>query len=93
MKVVRKFSREVLEDPLYRENVKMRALVGELPPQIEALLYYYAYGKPVEQIELTPSDLPSMSYAELQAQIDSLTQIVQASLGESQSDPGPMLTH
>ena len=41
------FARSVVEDVEYREQIRVRARTGALPPAIEAMLYAYAYGKPV----------------------------------------------
>lgn len=52
------FSREVLNSAEYRQSLLQRIMLGELPPHVECLLYHYAYGKPVERVEVedvTPS--------------------------------------
>lgn len=65
-----KFCREVLESEGYRTTVQDRAKNGTLPAAIEALLWYYAYGKPIEQVQMTivpgQEDLSTLSVAELQ---------------------------
>jgi hypothetical protein len=48
---IREFARGVLEDPEYRAQLKSRLLKGT-SPAIEQLLYYYAYGKPIDRIQL-----------------------------------------
>ena len=45
----------------YEDNVRMRLLAGILPPQIEALVLYYLYGKPVDRIELKDKS-PALSH-------------------------------
>jgi len=47
------FCQEVLRSEEYRNSVKTRARSGTLPPQVEVLLWHYAYGKPVEHVALT----------------------------------------
>src|SRR5690348_11807102 len=47
---VKEFARQCLEDPAYQKALKVRLKEGEAP-QIEALLYHYAYGKPRETIQ------------------------------------------
>lgn len=67
-----KFARGILESQTYRDGLQARAQKGELAPAMEALLWYYAYGKPKEQIEVTVQheDLSSLSHEELLARID-----------------------
>lgn len=50
---VEAFARDILEDETYRERLRLRARTGKIAPAIEALLYHYAYGKPVERVEGT----------------------------------------
>lgn len=45
---VEAFARSIIEDKEYQENFRKRAKLGELAPALEAMLYHYAYGKPVE---------------------------------------------
>ena len=46
---VEAFARSIVEDATYQTNFKTRAKQGQLAPVLETMLYYYAYGKPVEQ--------------------------------------------
>ena len=48
---MQKWAREFLESEEYRDGVKLRVAQGKAPG-IEALLWYYAYGKPAEKMEL-----------------------------------------
>jgi len=41
-----------LSDPQYQRKLRDRLLSGKLPPPIEALLHYYAWGKPKEILEV-----------------------------------------
>jgi hypothetical protein len=50
----RRLSRKLLSDPTYRKTLNKRLRAGTIQPGVEALLYYYAYGKPKETIETTP---------------------------------------
>lgn len=43
---VRDFARSILEADDYREHLRRRLIAGELSPQIETLLYHYAFGVP-----------------------------------------------
>jgi hypothetical protein len=46
------FSKEILDTAQYRESLLRRILMDQLPAAVECLLYHYAYGKPVESIEI-----------------------------------------
>lgn len=48
----REYARELLNSPQYRQSVLDRLTLGELPPALEILLHYYAYGKPTEHVEV-----------------------------------------
>lgn len=65
-----KFARSILESETYRADIKRRAETGTLAPGIEAMLWHYAYGKPIEQVNLSISagqeDLSTLSIVELQ---------------------------
>jgi hypothetical protein len=62
------FAREIVESPEYRASLKSRAKSGTLPPQVETMLWAYAYGKPTEKVEITTpqhQDMSEMSTEEL----------------------------
>ena len=40
---------------MYQQSLRDRAFKGELAPAIEAMLWYYAKGKPKEQLEVDGS--------------------------------------
>jgi hypothetical protein len=48
----RQFARTVLNSNQYRESVLRRILMNELPPAVETKLMDYAWGRPVERIEV-----------------------------------------
>jgi hypothetical protein len=48
----RKISRRLLADPVYRKRLIKRLREGTIQPGVEAMLYYYAYGKPRESVEV-----------------------------------------
>jgi hypothetical protein len=52
---VRIWSRLLLESTTYRRALTKRIIAGTAP-QIEVLLYHYAYGKPKETVELQASE-------------------------------------
>jgi len=51
---VREFARHLIEDPEYQASLRRRMIAGKAP-QMEMLLFHYAYGKPVERHEVTAS--------------------------------------
>jgi len=44
----REAARQIIESDEYRKQLKERAKMGTLPPAVECMLWYYRYGKPVE---------------------------------------------
>lgn len=70
------FCKTIVYDPRYRANLLERARRGELPPQIEALLLYFVFGKPTERVEITAPDLAkpleNLTEAELAARTATL---------------------
>lgn len=51
-KAISEFARDILSTEEYRASLLRRIFLDELPPAIEALLYHYAHGKPVEKLEV-----------------------------------------
>jgi len=51
-------SRAMLATPQYRESLLRRILMDELPPAVECKLWDYAYGKPVERVEVLDTTTP-----------------------------------
>ena len=49
---IKDVARSLLEDPVYQAKLKQRLRDGKAP-QIEQLLYHYAYGKPKERFEVS----------------------------------------
>jgi hypothetical protein len=64
------FARQLLDSADYRDSLQKRIRTGDLPPAVETMLWHYAYGKPVEQVQLQVStveqDLSQLSSAELE---------------------------
>jgi len=62
---------EIVDDPEYRRSLYERAIAGTLAPAIEALLWYYSKGKPVDyisvqgKIAVTAHQLGRLSMADL----------------------------
>jgi hypothetical protein len=69
------FAKEILESPSYRASLKDRADRGKLSPHIEMMLWAYAYGKPIETIDVNVrehEDLKNLSIDELIARANLL---------------------
>lgn len=66
---IREFCQGILRSPEYKMSLQIRIVTGELPPQIEALLYHYAEGKPVDRVEVrdVTTDLEELTAAQLEA--------------------------
>jgi hypothetical protein len=54
---MRALARGLFGSPEYRASVTRRLLAGKAP-QLEVLLYYYAYGKPVTTVEMAGQVTP-----------------------------------
>lgn len=50
-KEVRRISKKLLTDPVYRKKLTERLRSGSIQPGVEAMLWYYAFGKPPETVE------------------------------------------
>lgn len=48
----KEFSRRILHSKEYRDSIIRRIYADELPPAIECRLYDYAFGRPVEKVEV-----------------------------------------
>lgn len=48
----KQLSREVLNSKQYRESLLRRIIMGELPPAVECKLMDYAWGRPVEKVQV-----------------------------------------
>lgn len=51
------FCKRIIYDPRYQSNLLERARSGSLSPQMEALLFYFVFGKPTERVEISAPDL------------------------------------
>jgi hypothetical protein len=51
----REFCSSIVDDPAYQARLRRRALAGDLPPAIEAMIWYYAKGKPKDRLEVSDS--------------------------------------
>src|SRR5438128_861037 len=65
---VQAFCRSLITSQTYRDGLEARLLKGELPPVLESMLWYYAFGKPQEQVQVNVSaaeDLSTLSVQQL----------------------------
>jgi hypothetical protein len=88
-----RFAREIVESESYRQTVQDRASNGTLPPAIEALLWYYAYGKPLEQVQLSlvQEDLSNLSLSELQERAAAVAKQLQEAEEVAAAIPGTVV--
>ncbi len=49
---VREFCRGLLERPAYQKQFLGRWESGQLPPQLEVMVWHYAHGRPVQAVDL-----------------------------------------
>jgi hypothetical protein len=54
----------MLEDPVYREQLRERLFAGILPAALEQRLWDYYYGKPTDRQEVSVTDI-RIKYAEM----------------------------
>ena len=86
---VREAARRLVEDPVYRRGLARRMRSGKVAPGMELGLWYYAYGKPKDTVDLntnirqtlTQEQLDKMTTAEKQERLAKLA----AELGDVQT--------
>lgn len=67
-------ARELLESEDYKASLTRRIKTDSLPAAVETMLWYYAYGKPLESINLNvKEDLSSLGVDELLRRAKSLS--------------------
>lgn len=68
------FARGLLNSQKYRDDLKDRLENRKLAPALEIMLWHYAFGKPVENINLSvvEEDLSTLSIDELREKMDGL---------------------
>jgi hypothetical protein len=72
----RTFCESIMNSVEYRDSLRARAVAGTLAPQIESLLFFYCYGKPLEDVNVAltapEAELSTMSSEELAARAESI---------------------
>lgn len=72
----KQFARDIVNSSTYRESIARRVLMDELPAPVEVLLLHYAYGKPVERLEVeTKNDLSGLTLSQLEERAMMLTNL------------------
>ena len=69
---VRETMRAITDDPEYQKKLGERVKSGKAAPAIEALVWYYAYGKPSDQLNVhahVAGKFDHMTTEELRAQL------------------------
>jgi hypothetical protein len=65
----------LVDDPAYRSKLKHRLIRGKLAPVLEAMLWHYAKGKPVERVELKDvTDVDHLTYEQKVARLRELVE-------------------
>ena len=82
------FARLIVDDPDYRQNLMARARAGTLPPAVETLLWYYAWGRPIERVAIAAQPLPEMSRDEMTVRVDRIVRYLNAARDAEVIDEG-----
>jgi len=64
---IRALSRSLVEDPEYLAGLKDRLATHSLPPALEQTLWYYAWGKPKDTLDVNDITKRTVSDADLRA--------------------------
>jgi len=77
------FALEIVRSEEYRHSVRVRAQAGTLPPAIEQMIWYYAYGKPVDKIQVVDprAGLGDMTPEELSERAELIKQVISLKIG------------
>lgn len=82
-----RFARNIVTSDVYRVTLQDRIATKTLAPAIEQMLWHYAFGKPVEQVQVTVTqgeDLSTLSADDLLARADALrAQLLEAAAEEA----------
>lgn len=71
-KEIREIARTIVDDEAYRAKLRRRLASGKISPQMETLLWQYAYGRPPEKVEVTITDSAQMTDDELASRVETL---------------------
>ena len=82
---IKAFARSILEDKGYQARLKQRIISGKAP-QVEQLLYAYAYGKPREATQDTAQDGTWVSRTDMKRAADKFTEKVKQALARQEEN-------
>lgn len=79
------FSKAILESADYAASIQRRILADTLPPAVEVKLYEYAYGKPVDKVEVRDKTNPleELTMEQLETRAMKLAALVAKLRGEA----------
>jgi hypothetical protein len=87
-----KWARELVMSPTYRQTLEERIRDKKLAPAVEVLLLHYAWGKPLEAINLTVTpgqeDLTTLSVDELMKRAKALSDQLEEASALQDALPG-----
>lgn len=89
------FARRLLNSQAYRESLERRIKRDDLPAAVEVMLWHYAYGKPVEslQVQVVPGyeDLSALPIDELYKRAADLTRQLEEAVALAEAIPADVL--
>lgn len=90
----RAWAKRLVDDPEYQLSVRSRMIGGVLPSAVEVRLLDYAYGRPIETLEVSDpdGDLRGMSQKELAALLSQLETQLKKVYEEPSNDSAPGVT-
>jgi hypothetical protein len=93
-------AKDILESKDYKASLERRIINDTLPPAVEVMLHHFAYGKPVDKVEIRDKTdaLAGLTLEQLQARATELAALAQKLRGQSedntvQSSPGSQSVH
>jgi hypothetical protein len=89
------FAKKILNSKEYRQSIRDRIQLHSLPPGIETLFYHYAFGKPVDKLEVndTTVSLDNVSLDSLKERVSFLLSVIDQLSDESDTAPDTGVTH
>lgn len=86
----KEFAKRILNSREYRQSIKDRISLHALPPGLEVLLYHYAFGKPVDKLEVndTTVSLDNVSLDSLKERVAFLLGVIDQLTPVDEDDTG-----
>ena len=86
----------ILGDPAYLYNLRSRLRQGMLAPAMEAVIWYYAFGKPIEKVEVEERRAITIIHEFIKAPTESVKRVERVGSGDRHAadgddplEPGP----